>query len=412
MSSRTYPIHHPEKRQGTDTDPDRHRRNKRALAIVFLIIFIDLLGFGIVIPILPLYAKRGFGMPDALIGVLVSSFPLMQLVFTPFWGKWSDRIGRKPVLSIGLLFTMTGYVLFGLASSVPVLFLSRMLAGIGGSNIGAAQAFIADSTGGHERAKGMGLVGTAFGLGFVFGPVIGGLLSRYGYAVPGFSAACLSFLALLLTLGLLPQHQRHATHEPHAFALSPRALRRTVSRLGVRRHMLLFFLVTFAYANTHGTLPLLAARVFGYADYQVGYLFGFMGIISAATQGVALRFLLRTTRERSLFLVGSILTMIGLISIPLCAGTITLYAALGILAFGSSLLPPTLIAFVSRLAEPAKQGETLGVNESLGALGRTLGPAWGAFVFQTFGPPAPFFTGGAIMGAALFYAWKSVGKDS
>ena len=396
------------KRHDRGFDPDFPMK-KTPLMIIFSIVFIDLLGFGIVIPILPSYAQRGFGASDITVGLLVASFSLMQLLFTPLWGRWSDRIGRKPVLAVGLGFTVIGYVMFGLAGSMFMLFASRMLAGIGGSNISAAQAYIADVTEVHDRAKGMGLIGAAFGLGFVFGPVIGGLLSVYGYEVPGLAAAGLSLIALVLTLTVLPEpkvHTESGTREATAFSFT--ALKKALSRPKVGVLLLLFFLVTFGYANIYATFPILSTRVFGYSDHQVGYLFGYLGIVGAITQGGLIRILSRKSTELTLFFIGLALTAMGLTLIPLYVNTLVLHLVLTVLAFGSGLVTPMALGLLSKHTDPREQGSILGINQSLGALGRTLGPVVGSFMFQTAGHQYPFFTGGAVMVLALLIAWRSL----
>ncbi|MBI5647384.1 MAG: MFS transporter [Ignavibacteriae bacterium] len=382
---------------------------KTPLFIIFIIVFVDLLGFGIVIPILPLYAQRGFGASDFTVGLLVASFSLMQLLFTPLWGRWSDRIGRRPVLAVGLVFTVIGYVLFGLAGSLFMLFASRMLAGIGGSNISAAQAYIADVTPVHERAKGMGLIGAAFGLGFVFGPVIGGLLSVYGYEIPGLAAAGLSFIALLLTLTILPEPTVHSADTTRvSMAFNVQALREAVSRPKVGVLLLLFFLVTFGYANIYATFPILTTREFGYSDHEVGYLFGYLGIVGAITQGGLIRILTRRVGERTLFFIGAALTAVGLSLIPFRMGTWYLHAVLTVLAFGSGLVTPMVLGLLSKYADPHEQGSILGINQSLGALGRAVGPVFGSFMFQAAGHQYPFFTGGAVMLVVLLIAWRTL----
>ncbi len=382
---------------------------KTPLFIIFIIVFVDLLGFGIVIPILPLYAQRGFGASDFTVGLLVASFSLMQLLFTPLWGRWSDRIGRRPVLAVGLVFTVIGYVLFGLAGSLFMLFASRMLAGIGGSNISAAQAYIADVTPVHERAKGMGLIGAAFGLGFVFGPVIGGLLSVYGYEVPGLAAAGLSFIALLLTLTILPEPAVHSADGTRvSMAFNVQALREAVSRPKVGVLLLLFFLVTFGYANIYATFPILTTREFGYSDHEVGYLFGYLGIVGAITQGGLIRILTHRAGERTLFFIGAALTAVGLSLIPFRMDTWYLHAVLTVLAFGSGLVTPMVLGLLSKYADPHEQGSILGINQSLGALGRAVGPVFGSFMFQAAGHQYPFFTGGAVMLVVLLIAWRTL----
>ena len=384
------------------------RMKNTRLLIIFLIVFIDLLGFGIVIPILPSYAQGVFHASDFTVGMLVASFSFMQLVFTPFWGRLSDRIGRKPVLMIGLANTVIGYVLFGFAHTLPMLFFSRMLAGLGGANISAAQAYIADVTPVHERAKGMGLIGAAFGLGFVFGPVIGGLLSTYGYAVPGFAAAGLSTIALILTYTVLPEPERDSSIARVSTAFSLRGFTDTLRKPRIGLLLILFFLVTFAYANIYATFPILARSDFHYGDHEIGFLFGFIGIVGALTQGGLIRLFSGKVSERTLFLAGSAMTMIGLVCIPLSGNTWILHGVLTVLAFGSGLVTPQVLGMISQQAGPAEQGSILGINQSLGALARGLGPLWGGFIFQTAGHPYPFFTGGAVMLVVLLISWRSL----
>ena len=381
---------------------------KTPLLIIFLIVFIDLLGFGIVIPILPQYALNEFHTSDITVGLLVSSFSLMQLIFTPLWGRLSDRFGRRPILVLGLVCSVASYVLFGFAHTIVLLFVSRMLGGIGGANISAAQAYIADVTPPHERAKGMGLIGAAFGLGFVFGPVIGGLLSQYGYAVPGFAAAGLSFLALVGTVTVLPESRvRHADGTGHVKFSLPLVFE-SLRRPFVGLMLLLFFLITFGYANIYATFPMISTREFGYGDHQVGYLFGYLGLVGAITQGGLIRMLSSRYSERSLFLFGAICTMIGLAAIPLYVSTLVLHLVLTVLALGSGIITPMCLSMLSKHTDARDQGSVLGINQALGALGRTLGPVFGAYVFQAFGHVWPFFTGGIVLLAVVMISWRSL----
>ena len=375
------------------------------LTIIFTIVFIDLLGFGIIIPILPSYAQRGFGSSDLTVGFLVASFSLMQLLFTPLWGRISDRVGRKPVLIVGLICTIVGYVLFGMAGSLAMLFASRLLSGIGGANISAAQAYIADVTPQHERAKGMGLIGAAFGLGFVFGPFLGGVLSKYGYEIPGFAAASLSLIALLTTIFFLPEPKEHAGEElKEKFSLSN--LSAALKKPRILLLLSLFFLATFGYANIYASFPMLSTRDLGYTDTQVGYLFGFLGLIGAATQGGFIRLLTGKYREPVLFIVGAFMTIFGLALIPFSPSTVALLAVLTVLALGSNIMMPTSLSMLSRNTDPREQGGILGINQSLGALGRTLGPVCGSFFFQSYGHSWPFLAGGIIMFFVFLLAWR------
>ena len=378
------------------------------LTIIFLIVFIDLLGFGVVIPIIPSYAEHGFAASDFTIGLLVASFSFAQLLFTPLWGRLSDRYGRKPILLIGLVMTVVSYIMFGMAESMTVLFVSRLLGGIGGANISAAQAYIADVTRPEERAKGMGMIGAAFGLGFVFGPIIGGLLVGYGYSVPGYAAAVLSAIALVTAMIALPESlHRNEQHDggrtaAFTFAMLLEALKRPY----VGALLLLFFLITFGYANIYATFPMISTRKFGMTDREVGYLFGFMGIVGAFTQGYLIRVLGPRIEERKLFLWGSMLTAIGLFLLPFSISTFTLLAILAVLSLGTGLVTPSCLGMISRYADPAQQGGVLGINQALGALGRVLGPIWGAFVFDAAGMSWPFITGGIVLTVVALLVWR------
>ncbi len=379
------------------------------LALIFLIVFIDLLGFGIIIPILPSYAQRGFAADDITVGFLVASYSFMQLIFTPFMGRLSDNIGRKPVLLIGLLLTMSGYVLFAFANTLVLLFLSRLIAGIGGANISAAQAYIADVTTHEDRAKGMGMIGAAFGLGFVFGPFLGGFLSHYGYEVPGFFAAGLSFVSMLLTLILLPESRTASTtSSAGANIFNMKQLVEMLRRPRSGVLLILFFLVTFAYANIYATFPIISNREFGFSDAMVGGLFAFMGLIGALTQGFFIRYLTTRFSERALFLGGSVFTMIGLTLIPFYISAAVLLIILAVLSLGAGTTTPTSLSMISKSAGQHEQGALLGMNQSMGALARVLGPIWGGFTFQTFGHMWPFLTGGAVMFLAIVIVRRSL----
>jgi MFS transporter, DHA1 family, tetracycline resistance protein len=376
------------------------RMKKTPLAIIFLITFIDLLGFGIVIPIIPLYAEAGFGASDLMVGVVVASFSFMQLLFTPLWGRLSDRLGRRPILIFGLVLTVISYVLFGLADSLGTLIFSRLLAGVGGANISAAQAYISDVTLPEERARGMGLIGAAFGLGFVFGPFIGGALVGYGHSIPGFAAAALSAVALVTAIIALPESLKRDTMVPDgspASSFSMRQLVEALRRPKVGMLLVLFFLITFGYANIYATFPLISTRHFGFSEREVGYLFGFIGVIGAVTQGGLIRTLSVRFQERQLFLFGAILTSIGLAAIPFAPGTWSLLLVLAVLSFGTGVMTPSCLSLISRHADERQQGGILGINQSLGALGRVLGPILGAFLFQALGNAWPFLTGGVVL---------------
>lgn len=407
---------------------------KTPLAIIFLITFIDLLGFGIVIPIIPSYAEAGFGASDVMVGFVVASFSFSQLLFTPIWGRLSDRFGRRPILLFGLALTVVSYLMFGLAHSLEMLIASRLLAGIGGANISAAQAYISDVTRPEERARGMGLIGAAFGLGFVFGPFIGGALVGYGHQVPGFAAAAISAVAFVTALIALPESLRRGAAAPatadaaahagshagahagshagahagaHAAPVSSFSTRQLIDaltrpRIGIL--LVLFFLITFGYANIYATFPMISTRQYGFSEREVGYLFGFIGVIGAITQGGLIRALSTRYDERLLFLVGALLTSAGLAAIPYAGGTLLLLVVLAVLSLGTGVMTPSCLSMISRHADERQQGGVLGINQALGALARVLGPIWGAFAFDAFGVPWPFLTGGIVLFVVVLLA--------
>ncbi len=254
------------------------------LVIIFLTVFIDLLGFGIIIPLLPFYAQS-FGASAFTIGLLSTVFSLMQFLVAPLCGRWSDRIGRRPVILYGLLASCVAYVALALADSLALIFAARIVGGIAGGNIPTAQAYIADVTTPENRAKGMGLVGAAFGLGFVFGPAIGGVLTRFGHAAPMWCAAVLCFLNFVAALFLLPE-SRHGT--PRQACASAASISSS-ARAGIQdccRCLLVFFLVSTAFSGFEATFALFTERRFGFTAETIGYVFAFIGVVLATINGV------------------------------------------------------------------------------------------------------------------------------
>jgi MFS transporter, DHA1 family, tetracycline resistance protein len=376
-----------------------------ALLILFLTVFIDLVGFGIVIPLLPLYAED-FGASPITVTWLVAVFSLMQFLFAPWWGQLSDRHGRRPILLIGLFGSAISYLLFGLAGTLVGLFVGRILAGVMGANVGVAQAYIADVTSLRERARGMGLIGAAFGLGFIFGPVIGGGLSHFGPSVPFFGAAALALVNGLLALVLLPESLRPELRQRgrvlHPSISDRFRLLRKLSRetdLGVL--YLAFFLITFAFAALEATLSLWADRRWALSPAQVAYLFAYLGVVVTIVQGGMVGPLARRLGERKLAMVGSAAFAVGLVAMPLAPNPLLLAIALAVLAFGQGTAMPSVSALISRNAPSTEQGRLLGLSQSLSALGRVIGPVWGGIAFARLGIGAPYHTGAVLVGMAL-----------
>jgi multidrug resistance protein len=365
------------------------------LLIIFITVFIDLLGFGIIIPLLPFYAEH-FGASALLVGLLSSSFSLAQFLFAPFWGRLSDRIGRRPVILVGLFGSALSYAFFALASSLPMLFLARTLAGIAGANIPTAQAFIADTTTAETRARGMGLIGAAFGLGFIFGPAIGGFLSHWGYAAPAWFAAALSLANFMAALFLLPESlppQARDASRPGRLEV----MRRAVAQPNLPMVLLVYFLVVTAFASFEATFALYSERRFGFTPATIGYMFAWIGVVLATVQGVLVGRVVKRIGERRLVPLAIFVISLALGFVPVAGSVPLLAAAAGLLACGMGFNSPSMLSAISQLADARDQGSALGVSQSLGSLARIIGPLWGGWVFDQFGIGFPFFTAAGVM---------------
>ena len=374
---------------------------KSPLVVLFVTVFIDLIGFGIILPLLPFYAEH-FGANALLVGLLSTSFSLMQFLFAPVWGRLSDRVGRRPVILAGLLGSSISYLTFGLAQSLPILFLSRILAGIAGANISTAQAYIADSTPPEQRAKGMGLIGAAYGLGFTVGPAIGGLLSQYGYATPAFFASALALANFGAAWWLLPESRNRSDRSHRAErGLNWQRLRTGLQHPELGVFLILFFISTFAFANLEATFALMTARKFGFDARANGYLFAYIGVIITIVQGGLTGRLARRFGERRLISAGLFCMIFGLGLLPYSPGLKSLLLVLIVLIVGHGATNPSISSLVSQAASTEDQGGILGVAQSLASLARILGPIWGGFTFDAFGFQYPYLTGSLFMAVAF-----------
>ncbi len=383
---------------------------RSTLPIVFLIVFVDLLGFGIIIPVLPFYAKH-FGHGPTSYGLLLGGYSLMQFLFNPLWGRLSDRIGRRPVVLISVAGSIVGFTLFGMAGSFAMLAFARLLAGIMNSNVAAAQSMVADVTPEGGRAKALGLVGAAFGMGFVLGPAIGGVMSRFGYSAPAYLAAGLAAMNFVLALRLLPEtnpaHRR--TSGP---ALTFARWKDTVARPDVGNLVLIFFVSTFAYSIITTALPYILLENFHVslekAGEKTGYLFFFVGVVITITQGGLIRPLLKVLPEGWLVVSGCFLMFVALVMLPYSLTLALLLVALALLALGNGLSQPSLNSLLSRRTSSADQGLVLGSAQSMNSLGRFLGPIWGGFMYDQWGAHATFLSGGAFMCVAFLISLSAL----
>jgi MFS family permease len=398
----------------SDLETPRAAPRKRALLTVFLTILLDLIGFGMILPFLTFYAKEPkFHATPLQIGILFSSYSLAQLLCAPLLGRLSDRVGRRPVLLGSIAGSVLSYVAFAFAPSYAVLLLARSLSGVAAANYAIAQAYMADVSSPQERSKAMGLVGAAFGLGFVLGPALGFLLvfsplAHLGPRLVPLVAAGLSTLNLLIAAAGLPE------------SLSPELRRSAASRGGswlgfsdllavwrdtpLRGLMVLFFLVMLGFSMMEATLALFCQARFGFGYRETSGLFVFVGIVLVIVQGGLLGRLVRRFGERRLILLGIVLMALGLILLPVGTKLWFLLVSLLLLAVGNGIHNPSTTGLLSRLAGEEAQGSTIGLSRSFGALARILGPPAGTWIFGAAGAGWPFWSAGALMLIALAVA--------
>lgn len=374
------------------------------LLIIFLTVFIDLLGFGIIIPLLPFYAEH-FGGTALTVGMLGTSFSLMQFIFAPMWGRLSDRIGRRPVILVGLFGSFVSYLTFGFANTLALLFVSRSFAGIAGATIPTAQAFIADTTTPENRAKGMGMVGAAFGLGFIFGPAIGGFLSRWGHVVPPLFAAALSLANFALAVFLLPESlKRRADGVVPARPSRLEALKRALGRPHMPGLLAVYFVVVAAFSGFESTFALFAEHRFGFTASTIGVMFAYIGILFALVQGGLVGRAVKAFNERRLVPASILVASAALALVAASQSVAVLCGSMALLALGMGLNGPSIVSLISQWSSAEDQGGILGLSQGLASLSRIVGPLWAGFVFDRYGPGAPYISSSALLVAACAVA--------
>jgi MFS transporter, DHA1 family, tetracycline resistance protein len=393
-------------------------KTRSPLVIIFITIFIDLVGFGIVIPVLPLYAER-YGASEATVGILLATYSAMQFVFAPILGKLSDRVGRRPVLLVSLIGTSIGFLLMGFAPSMPVgfallgmaptlvwLFVARIIDGISGGNISTAQAYIADVTPPEQRSKGMGLIGAAFGLGFIFGPAIGGALSHISPEAPFFFAAAMAAANATALYFLLPE-SLSAEHRSQARRGGILEVLEQSGSWQLGAVIATYFFSTVAFAMMTATFALFAAHRFKFNEAKTGYLFAYVGVIGAVIQGGLLGRLVKMFGDKSLAVTGTAIFAASVFCFPLSQTVAALTIASTGFAIGNSLMTPTLNALASKSVSAAWQGRVLGVLASVASLARIIGPVLGGWLLSRDSDASaqygrtPYWTSAAIMLVAL-----------
>lgn len=376
------------------------------LLVIFFVVFFDLLAFGIVIPILPYYSKT-FGASAFGLGWLMAIYSVMQFLCSPFWGGLSDKIGRRPVLLLTILGGASSMVATALAGDYWILFAARLLAGVFGANISTANAYIADVTNEENRAKGMGIIGAGFGLGFIFGPALGGILSVHGYATPILVAAALGFLNFLFAFFVLDESRAPGQGPATAKKFSVEGLRLAFARNATAIPIGLFFLSTLAFTQLEVIFGLYVLGQFGYEARDAGWLLAGMGVTSAILQGGLIGRLAKKYGERALAPAGFLFMAISLLGAPL-APTVPIFCLfLFGIAVGNGLVNPSLSSLVSKGAPADKRGAVLGIFQSGSSLARVVGPPLAGLLFDRVGPTSPMLLSCGLMAVAFLGALAS-----
>ena len=374
---------------------------------LLLTVFVDLIGFGIVLPLQPFYAQA-FGASPGTVTLVAASYTAAQFVFAPVWGRVSDRIGRKPVLLATSLGSCLAYIWLAHTDTLEGLFLARAFGGIMAGNIGVAHAYVADLVPPDRRAGAMGRVGAAAGLGFVVGPAIGGLLAgpdplQADFASPFLFAAAIAALAFVLTAILL-RESAGGDQRARARASTGGRVWRRVREAEIVPLLLLVFSTPFVFAGIETVFALWSEARFGWGPTRNGYMYAYMGGVAVLIQGVAIGPIARRAGERYTVAAGMGATMAGCLIMPAAGGTAGVMLGLGLIVAGVSVCGPSLSSLISQRALPHERGELLGISQSSGGLGRILGPALSGSIFAGFGHDWPFLLGSAAMLAAAVLA--------
>ena len=385
-------------------------QNRRLLTI-FLIVFIDLLGFGLILPLLPFYAET-FKASDTVVGLLVASYAAAQLIGAPVLGRLSDRYGRRPILLVSIVGTSLGFLVLGLADTLWLLFAARIFDGLTGGNIAVARAYITDTTDEHSRARALGLIGAAFGLGFIIGPALGGALSTGGnYALPAFVAAGLAALNAVMAFFWLPESlsaERRAAlrAQPRPFT-SPRRVLAAFRRPVVGPLLQLMLLFQLAFVTFEGVFSLYAKEHLALESNEAGYLLAYAAAIIALVQGLAIGRLEARYRETQLSLGAAAIMMVSLLGWAVAPGLPLTILVLAPLSFSIGVLSTTMHSSVTKAVTMDEVGGMMGISTAIGSAARMVGPAVGGFLFDVLGAWGPGVFGAGLMLWFLVYGWRA-----
>ncbi len=388
---------------------DRTAASNRILTTVFIISFLNLIGFGIVIPLIPYYAES-FGATPAAVGVLIGSYAAAQFIGAPLWGRFSDGQGRKPILIVTIIGSVFGYILFGLAESLLILFISRIFTGFTNGNISVAQAIVTDITDEKDRARGLGLIGAAFGLGLVLGPALGGFLSRWGYVWPAYAAAILNFLSLFFVFFWLPetrlQKVQKAKAEQMDSVFSMHALYQSLRRPLVGPVLKIRFIFAFSFSTFATVFALYAEFGLGYSTQTTAYLLAYVGVLMVAVQSLMIAPLSVRFGEKRLLFYSIFLMAISLVGWAVSRNLVFLSLVLIPLAVASGIFNTVINSLLSKLVAKDEVGGMLGISASLESFTRIIAPSVGGYLMQRFGLSAPGMVSAIILVVFLPSAWR------
>ena len=389
--------------------PDTEKRGGVSpLLLIFITILIDLIGFGMVVPLLPFYAydlapHYSPQTVNLLIGVIIGAYSFAQFFFTPLLGRLSDRVGRRPVLLFSVICTALAFLCLGFAKSLWMLLAARLFDGATGGNISTAQAYIADVTTPENRAKGMGLIGAGFGLGFIFGPGLGAMLSSHYHSisVPFFFAAGLALLNSILIYFFLPESLKEKRETSLSLGEHFRDIGKSLNNSALRYPVLILFIGTLAFGVFQPLFPLFAKVQYGYDESNVGYLFVFSGLIGVIIQGGLIGRLTKKYSEITLLMGGQVMLIGAYLILPFTAPLLPLLGILGMLSVGTGLTSSLLPTLVSKRAASNEQGSVLGITQAAGSLARAIGPILGGLMIAYTGRLTPFIVCGVLTAIAL-----------
>ena len=380
---------------------------KSPLLPIFLIVFIDLLGFGLILPLLPFYAEK-FGANELVVGLLIASYSAMQFIGAPILGRLSDRWGRRPVLLVSQVGTFAGFILMGVANSLPILFLSRIIDGLSGANLSTAQAYISDVTDESNRAKSLGMIGAAFGLGFILGPAIGAWLSQFGYGTVAFVAAGLSAVTMVLTYFMLPEPEHKGSAARRAFSLA--ALKQAVAHPLVGSLLAMTFTFSVSLAMFQTSFALFAKSRLGFDTQSTGFVLAYVGVLSVIVQLGIVGRLVKKFGEKQLIAITVSVLALGLVLMSLVQSVAGLLVVMPLLSLGGGASTPVLTSLITKSVDRSEVGGILGVSTSVDSLSRIIAPIVGNALL-VFSDALPSLLGAAILMITLFFAIRLRGQS-